>query len=114
MLHVRDAAPAEVLDRFLAGLAADVRHQVLVADPQDFERAVCWLNVWLVLAGRHHAVWVPMATAAASTCPWSWGRCMAPAPNVHGVAALVAAVAAGSSKVANVSATTASSRVTSC
>ena len=36
LLHVRDAAPTEVLDRFLAGLAADVHRQVLVADPQDF------------------------------------------------------------------------------
>ena len=39
MLHVCNAAPAEVLDRFLAGLAADVHRQVLVADPQDFECA---------------------------------------------------------------------------
>ena len=39
MLHIRYAAPVEVLDRFLAGLAADMRHQVLVADPQDFKRA---------------------------------------------------------------------------
>ena len=39
LLHVRDAAPVEVLDHFLAGLAADVHHQVLVEDPQDFERA---------------------------------------------------------------------------
>ena len=39
LLHVRDAAPTEVLDCFLAGLAADVRCQVLEADPQDFERA---------------------------------------------------------------------------
>ena len=38
-MHVRDAAPAEVLDHFLAGLAADVRCQVLMADPQDFELA---------------------------------------------------------------------------
>ena len=39
LLHVHDEAPKEVLDRFLAGLAADVHHQVLVADPQDFECA---------------------------------------------------------------------------
>ena len=39
LLHIRDAATAEVLDRFLASLAADVRHYVLVADSQDFERA---------------------------------------------------------------------------
>ena len=32
-------APAEVLDRFLACLAADVHCQVLVADPQDFKHA---------------------------------------------------------------------------
>ena len=38
LLHVRDAAPVEVLDRFLVGLAADVRCQVLVADPQDYKR----------------------------------------------------------------------------
>ena len=39
LLHVHNAAPAKVLDSFLAGLAADVCCQVLVADPQDFERA---------------------------------------------------------------------------
>ena len=39
LLHVRDAAPAELLDRFVVGLAADVRCQVLVANPQDFEHA---------------------------------------------------------------------------
>ena len=39
LLHVRDAAPAEALDCFLVGLAADVCRQVLVADPQDLEHA---------------------------------------------------------------------------
>ena len=38
MLHVHDAAIAEVLDRFLAGLVADMCFKVLVAGPQDFER----------------------------------------------------------------------------
>ena len=33
LLHVHDAAPAEVLDRFVGGLSAPVRAQVLVADP---------------------------------------------------------------------------------
>ena len=33
LLHVHDAAPAEVLDRFVRGLSAPVRAQVLVADP---------------------------------------------------------------------------------
>ena len=38
LLHVRNAAPTEVLDHFMVGLAADM-HQVVVADPQDFECA---------------------------------------------------------------------------
>ena len=33
LLHVHDAAPAEVLDHFVRGLSAPVRAQVLVADP---------------------------------------------------------------------------------
>ena len=33
LLHVNDAAPAEVLDRFVHGLSAPVCAQVLVADP---------------------------------------------------------------------------------
>ena len=36
---MHDAAPAEVLDRFIRGLQASIRAQVLVADPQTFERA---------------------------------------------------------------------------
>ena len=37
LLHIHNAAPAEVLDRFLVGLAANVHCQVLVTDLQDFE-----------------------------------------------------------------------------
>ena len=33
LLYVNDAAPAEVLDRFVRGLSAPVRAQVLVANP---------------------------------------------------------------------------------
>ena len=33
LLHVHNAAPAEVLDRFVRGLSTPVRAQVLVADP---------------------------------------------------------------------------------
>ena len=33
LLHVHNAAPAEVLDRFVRGLSAPVHAQVLVADP---------------------------------------------------------------------------------
>ena len=36
---MHDAAPTEVLDRFIRGLQASIRVQVLVADPQTFERA---------------------------------------------------------------------------
>ena len=36
---MHDAAPAEVLDRFIRGLQALIQAQVLVADPQTFERA---------------------------------------------------------------------------
>ena len=36
---MHDTAPAEVLDRFIRGLQASIRAQVLVADPQTFERA---------------------------------------------------------------------------
>ena len=36
---MHDAAPAEVLNRFIRGLQASIRAQVLVADPQTFERA---------------------------------------------------------------------------
>ena len=39
LLSVTDAAPAEVLDRFLRGLAPDVRRQVLVQQPVDFAAA---------------------------------------------------------------------------
>ena len=39
LLHVQDAAPAEVLDHFIRGLAPLVRAQVLVQDPVDFYRA---------------------------------------------------------------------------
>ena len=42
---MHDAAPAEVLDHFIRGLKASIRAQVLVADPQIFERAA-------LLAGR--------------------------------------------------------------
>ena len=33
LLHVNNAAPVEVLDRFVRGLSAPVHAQVLVADP---------------------------------------------------------------------------------
>ena len=39
LLSVVDAAPAEVLDRFIRGLAPSVRQQVLVAQPADFAAA---------------------------------------------------------------------------
>ena len=39
LLSVTDAAPAEMLDRFLHGLALEVRHQVLVQQPVDFATA---------------------------------------------------------------------------
>ena len=70
--------------------------------------------MWLALEGRHHAVWVPTTMAATSTCPWSWARCMVPAPNAQGVVVLVAAVAAGSSIVVTVFATIANNQATSC
>ena len=39
LLHVHDAAPAELLNRFIRGLQASIPAQVLVADPQTFKRA---------------------------------------------------------------------------
>ena len=36
---MHDAAPAKVLNCFIRGLQASIRAQVLVADPQTFERA---------------------------------------------------------------------------
>ena len=33
LLHVHNAAPAEVLDHFVRGFSAPMRAQVLVADP---------------------------------------------------------------------------------
>ena len=36
---MHDPAPAEVLDRFIRSLQASIRAQVLVADPQTFDRA---------------------------------------------------------------------------
>ena len=39
LLHVHDAAPAEILDRFLRGLQPTVRQHMLVAAPTDFVAA---------------------------------------------------------------------------
>ena len=75
---------------------------------------LCWLNVWLALEGRPHAVWLSMATAAASMFQWTWVHCMAPALSVQGVVVLVAVVAAGSRLVVTMFAIIANSRATSC
>ena len=39
LLSEAKTAPAEVLDQFLHGLAPEVRRQVLVQQPMDFETA---------------------------------------------------------------------------
>ena len=39
LLSVTDAAPAELLDQFLRGLAPEVRCQVLVQQPVEFATA---------------------------------------------------------------------------
>ena len=39
-LHIHNAAPAEVLDRFTGGLSVAVYAQSLVTNPQDFDHAV--------------------------------------------------------------------------
>ena len=68
--------------------------------------------MWLALGGWPHAVWVPMAVAAASTCRWTWAQCMAPALSIAVV--LAAVVAAGSRVVVTVFAIVANSQATSC
>ena len=40
VLHLQDAAPFEMLDYFLLGLAPEVRTQVLVQDPYNFDCAI--------------------------------------------------------------------------
>ena len=65
---MHDAAPAEVLDRFIRGLQASIRAQVLVADPQTFERAALLAER---VAGAHREA------AHIGPHPWTLERYMA-------------------------------------
>ena len=61
-------------------------------------------------------MWVhtAVAEAAASTCQWTWERCMALAPSVPGAVVLVAVVVEVSRVVVTMFAIIANSRATSC
>ena len=62
---MHDAAPEEVLDRFIRGLQASIPAQVLVADPQTLDRAALLAER---VAGAHreaaHSSQTPMDLGA--------------------------------------------------
>lgn len=81
LLHVADAAPAEILDRFLRGLSTGVRAQVLITNPADFTAAALTAER---VAGAHgeptRAMHAPAAPTHSGPVPMELGAAVHTGP----------------------------------
>ena len=75
LLHVQDAVPAEVLDRFIRGLAPPVRSQVLVKTLSTLTGLHLWQKGWMGLTVNLPATLLPQAPSL-----WISEPCRDPPP----------------------------------